>query len=71
MICTTENPAAADPATAVLSKMSKDNELEIRYEKYRMILKNLTIMSDVFMHSGLCGPRCHGQEIRHRNPAGS
>lgn len=28
-----------------------DSELEIRYEKYKGILKNLTIMSDVFMRN--------------------
>lgn len=28
-----------------------DNELEIRYEKYKGILKNLTLMSDVFMRN--------------------
>ena len=28
-----------------------DHELEVRYEKYRGILKNLTIMSDVFMRN--------------------
>ena len=27
------------------------NELEIRYERYRGILKNLTLMSDVFMRN--------------------
>lgn len=28
-----------------------DNELEARYEKYRGVLKNLTLMSDVFMRN--------------------
>ena len=28
-----------------------DNELEVRYEKYRGVLKNLTLMSDVFMRN--------------------
>lgn len=28
-----------------------DHELEARYEKYRGILKNLTIMSDMFMRN--------------------
>ena len=29
--------------------MEMGHELEARYEKYRGILKNLTIMSDIFM----------------------
>ena len=30
---------------------AESNELEIRYERYRGILKNLTLMSDVFMRN--------------------
>ena len=30
---------------------AKPNEVEIRYERYRGILKNLTLMSDVFMRN--------------------
>lgn len=28
-----------------------DNELEARYEKYKGVLKNLTLMSDVFLRN--------------------
>lgn len=35
-----------------------DSELEARYEKYRGILKNLTIMSDVFMRNVLKDREC-------------
>ena len=28
-----------------------DNELELRYKRYKEILKNLTIMSDIFMRN--------------------
>lgn len=34
-----------------MSHIQTGNELETRYEKYREILKNLTIMSDVFMRN--------------------
>lgn len=36
----------------------KDEQLEGRYEKYREILKNLTIMSDVFMRNVLKKKEC-------------
>ena len=42
---TTKKPNAA---------MTEEN-LEERYERYRSILKDLTIMSDVFMWIFLCG----------------
>lgn len=31
--------------------MTLDNDLQLRYEKYKGILKNLTVMSDVFMRN--------------------
>lgn len=36
---------------AVMNQENMDHELEARYEKYKGILKNLTIMSDVFMRN--------------------
>ena len=63
MSYTTDNPAAANPAVAA-SNTLKDNELEIRYEKYRMILKNLTIMSDVFMRNVLKKQECTEHILR-------
>lgn len=38
-------------AVADVDYTATDKELEARYEKYRCILKNLTIMSDVFMRN--------------------
>ena len=38
-------------AMADMSQENTDHGLEARYEKYRGILKNLTIMSDVFMRN--------------------
>ena len=34
-----------------MDRIEMDHELEARYEKYRGILKNLTIMSDIFMRN--------------------
>ena len=34
-----------------MSQENTDHGLEVRYEKYKGILKNLTIMSDVFMRN--------------------
>ena len=34
-----------------MAYVEMDHELEARYEKYRGILKNLTIMSDIFMRN--------------------
>ena len=36
-------------AKADMNQEIMDHELEARYEKYKGILKNLTIMSDVFV----------------------
>ena len=36
-------------AMADMNQEIMDHELEARYEKYKGILKNLTIMSDVFV----------------------
>lgn len=38
-------------AVADMDYTVADNELEVRYEKYRGVLKNLTLMSDVFMRN--------------------
>lgn len=36
----------------------KDDSLEARYERYRGILKNLTLMSDIFMRNVLKQKEC-------------
>lgn len=38
--------------------MAADSKLEVRYEKYKEILKNLTIMSDIFMRNVLKKREC-------------
>ena len=38
--------------------MKAENELEARYEKYRAILEELTIMSDIFMRNVLKSQEC-------------
>ena len=37
------------------SLTSEDRELQARYEKYKGIIKNLTIMSDIFMRNVFTG----------------
>ena len=34
-----------------VSSLEPDQELEVRYETYKKILKKLTIMSDIFMRN--------------------
>lgn len=38
-------------AVADMDYTVADNELEARYERYKGVLKNLTLMSDVFMRN--------------------
>ena len=45
-----------------------DNKLEKRYKKYREILKNLTIMSDIFMRN-VFKDRFQRTEMRGDGPA--
>lgn len=45
-------------AMAGMNQEIMDHELEVRYEKYKGILKNLTIMSDVFMRNVFKERRC-------------
>ena len=37
-------------AAADVNHKKIDNQLDIRYEKYKGILKNLTMMNDVYMN---------------------
>lgn len=41
-----------------MNQMAADSKLEVRYEKYKEILKNLTIMSDIFMRNVLKKREC-------------
>ena len=45
-------------AVVNMNQMAADSELEVRYEKYKEILKNLTIMSDIFMRNVLKKREC-------------
>ena len=41
-----------------------DQELEERYERYRDVLKDLTLMSDSFMRAVLKNPECTEEVLR-------
>lgn len=45
-------------AVVNMNQMAADSKLEVRYEKYKEILKNLTIMSDIFMRNVLKKREC-------------
>ena len=45
-------------------KQELDQELEGRYERYRDILKDLTLMSDSFMRAVLKNPECTEEVLR-------
>lgn len=45
-------------AVADMDQEVMDSGLEARYEKYKGILKNLTIMSDVFMRNVFKNREC-------------
>lgn len=41
-----------------MNQENMEHELEVRYERYKRILKNLTIMSDMFMRNVLKKREC-------------
>ncbi len=47
-----------------VSEKESDRELEDRFERYREILKDLTLMSDSFMRAVLKNPKCTEEVLR-------
>ena len=52
------------PMPYSVSEKESDRELEDRFERYREILKDLTLMSDSFMRAVLKNPKCTEEVLR-------